>query len=145
MTRALLFAGVLLLSAFSLQAFSSQADLHSTIVLNEVVYNPRGSEVEGEWIELFNGGESVDAHTYYPIAYTATDDSGISSVNTYLSDDSGMTWKLVAKNEAPGTGYSWFVPNRPGPTSQIRVEAGTGIMDTSRVGAGKEHPDRTSR
>jgi cardiolipin synthase len=60
MTRALLFAGVLLLSAFSLQAFSSQANLHSTIVLNEVVYNPRGPEVEGEWIELFNNGESVD-------------------------------------------------------------------------------------
>ncbi len=60
MTRVLLFAGVLLLSAFSLQAFSSQADLHKTIVLNEVTYNPRGSEVEGEWIELFNAGESVD-------------------------------------------------------------------------------------
>ncbi len=60
MTRALLFAGVLLLSAFSLQALPSQADLHSTIVLNEVIYNPRGPEVEGEWIELFNGGESVD-------------------------------------------------------------------------------------
>ncbi len=60
MTRALLFAGVLLLSAFSLQALPSQADLHSTIVLNEVVYNPRGPEVEGEWIELFNIGESVN-------------------------------------------------------------------------------------
>ncbi|MCK4444052.1 MAG: lamin tail domain-containing protein, partial [Thermoplasmata archaeon] len=60
MTRALLFAGVLLFSAFSLQAFSSQADLHTKIVLNEVVYNPRGLEVEGEWIELFNDGESVD-------------------------------------------------------------------------------------
>ncbi len=60
MTRALLFAGVLLLSAFSLQALPSQADLHKTIVLNEVVYNPRGSEVEGEWIELFNNGDSVN-------------------------------------------------------------------------------------
>jgi hypothetical protein len=36
MTRVLLFAGVLLLSAFSLQALPSQADLHNTIVLNEV-------------------------------------------------------------------------------------------------------------
>jgi hypothetical protein len=36
MTRALLFAGVLLLSAFSLQALSSQAELQNSIVLNEV-------------------------------------------------------------------------------------------------------------
>jgi phosphatidylserine/phosphatidylglycerophosphate/cardiolipin synthase-like enzyme len=60
MTRVLLFAGVLLLSAFSLQALPSEADLHNTIVLNEIVYNPRGPEVEGEWIELFNGGDSVN-------------------------------------------------------------------------------------
>jgi hypothetical protein len=33
-----MFAGVLLLSAFSLQAFSSQAELQNTIVLNEVWY-----------------------------------------------------------------------------------------------------------
>lgn len=70
-----------------------------------------------------NGGESIDAHTYYPIAYTATDASGISSVNIYLSDDGGTTWKFVAKNEAPGTGFSWFVPNLPGGASRIRVEA----------------------
>ncbi len=36
MTRVLLFAGVLLLSAFSLQAFSSKAELQYSIVLNEV-------------------------------------------------------------------------------------------------------------
>jgi hypothetical protein len=36
MTRVLLFAGVLLLSAFSLQALSSQAELQNSIVLNEV-------------------------------------------------------------------------------------------------------------
>jgi hypothetical protein len=36
MTRALLFAGVLLLSAFSLQAFSSQAEPQNSIVLNDV-------------------------------------------------------------------------------------------------------------
>lgn len=60
MMRALLFTGVLLLSAFSLQALSSQAETQNSIVLNEVVYNPQGPEVEGEWIELFNGGDDVD-------------------------------------------------------------------------------------
>jgi hypothetical protein len=70
-----------------------------------------------------DGGESVDADTYYPIAYTASDDSGISSVNIYLSDDSGTTWMFVAKHVTPGSGFSWFVPNRPGSASRIRVEA----------------------
>ena len=60
MTRVLLFAGVLLLSAFSLQTLPSEAEPHKTIVMNEVVYNPRGPEVEGEWIEFFNGGDSVN-------------------------------------------------------------------------------------
>ncbi|UCD91831.1 MAG: lamin tail domain-containing protein [Methanobacteriota archaeon] len=60
MTRVFLFAGVLLLSAFTLQTLPSEAEPHQTIVLNEVVYNPRGPEVEGEWIELFNGGDSVN-------------------------------------------------------------------------------------
>ncbi|MFQ6059872.1 MAG: lamin tail domain-containing protein, partial [Thermoplasmata archaeon] len=60
MTRVLLFAGVLLLSTISLYTLPSEADLHKTIVLNEILYNPRGPEVQGEWIELFNSGDSVD-------------------------------------------------------------------------------------
>jgi len=56
----------------------------------------------------------MDANSYYAISYTATDASGISRVNVYLSDDSGVTHKPVAKTEAPGTGLSWFVPNLPG-------------------------------
>ncbi|MFQ5884689.1 MAG: hypothetical protein ACE5IO_06275 [Thermoplasmata archaeon] len=38
MTRVLPFAGVLLLSAFSLQTLPSEVDLHSTIVLNETLF-----------------------------------------------------------------------------------------------------------
>ena len=70
-----------------------------------------------------NGGEGIDADTYYAIAYTATDDGGVSHINVYLSDDSGLTWKPVATSEPPGTGFSWFVPNLPGSQSRIRVEA----------------------
>jgi hypothetical protein len=70
-----------------------------------------------------NGGENTDAGTYYAIAYSASDASGISYVNIYLSDDSGSSFKPVAKNEPPGTGFSWFVPNRPGGSSRIRVVA----------------------
>jgi hypothetical protein len=70
-----------------------------------------------------NGGESMNANSYYPINYTATDDGVIAYVNIYLSDDSGASFKFVAKKEAPGTGFSWFVPNRPATTNRIRVEA----------------------
>ncbi len=69
-----------------------------------------------------NGGESVSAHSYFAVSYSATDAGTLSKVNFYLSDDSGATWKLVGKNEAPGSGFSWFVPNYPGPASRIRVE-----------------------
>jgi hypothetical protein len=70
-----------------------------------------------------NGGESINAHSYYAIGYTATDDSGISHVNVYLSDDSGATWERMARNVAPGTGYSWFVINYPGDFNRIKIEA----------------------
>jgi hypothetical protein len=70
-----------------------------------------------------NGGESINAHSYYAISYTATDDSGISSVNIYLSDDSGATWEPVARNATPGSGHSWFVINYPGDFNRIRIEA----------------------
>ena len=70
-----------------------------------------------------NGGESINANSYYPVSFTATDESGISSINVYLSDDGGLSWMPVATNEPPGTGFSWFVPNYPGAASRIRVEA----------------------
>ncbi|MGD9141785.1 MAG: hypothetical protein PVJ42_09630, partial [bacterium] len=70
-----------------------------------------------------NGGENLIANTYYPISYSATDEGGVAYVNIYLSEDSGATFKIVVKKAAPGTGFSWFVPHRPGAASRIRVEA----------------------
>ena len=70
-----------------------------------------------------NGGESINANTYYAISYTATDAGGVVHVNIYLSDDSGASFRIAAKKGAPGTGFSWFVPNRPGTACRIRVEA----------------------
>jgi cytochrome c553 len=70
-----------------------------------------------------NGGEDITVNSYYPISYTATDESGISHVNIYLSTDGGATYKPVALNEPPGTGFSWFVPSRPGTENRIVIEA----------------------
>jgi hypothetical protein len=70
-----------------------------------------------------NGGENIDANTYFSINYTADDDNGVSHLNIFLSDDGGATYKPVATNVTPGTGFSWFVPNRPGTANRIAVEA----------------------
>lgn len=70
-----------------------------------------------------DGGEVMAAEGYYPISFTATDESGIAYLDIYLSDDGGAEYKPVAGNVPAGTGYSWFVPNRPGTQNRIRVEA----------------------
>jgi hypothetical protein len=70
-----------------------------------------------------DGGENLTADSYFAIAFSATDASGVSHINIYLSDDSGASFKPVATNEPPGSGFSWFVPNRPGTANRIMVEA----------------------
>jgi len=70
-----------------------------------------------------NGGEDITVNSYYAISYSASDASGISHINVYLSTDGGLTYKPVALNASPGTGFSWFVPSRPGINNRIAVEA----------------------
>jgi hypothetical protein len=70
-----------------------------------------------------NGGESIVADTYFAVIYSASDASGISYVNVYFSDDGGATYEPAVNSLAPGTGYSWFVPNIPGGTSRVKVVA----------------------
>jgi hypothetical protein len=70
-----------------------------------------------------NGGENLSAGGFSSVSYTATDGSGISHVNFYLSEDQGATWRPVGRNESSTGTFAWFVPNRPGGTNRIRVEA----------------------
>jgi hypothetical protein len=70
-----------------------------------------------------NGGEALAAAGFHTVTFTATDASGISHVNVWMSDDGGSDWKPVGKN-VPYTGsFSWFVPNLPGPVTRVRVQA----------------------
>jgi hypothetical protein len=70
-----------------------------------------------------NGAEVIAAGGPITVSFTATDASGISHVNVFMSDDGGSDWEPVARNE-PYTGtYSWFVPNLPGAETRLRVEA----------------------
>jgi len=70
-----------------------------------------------------NGGEDLAAESYYSVNFDADDASGISYINVYLSDDGGSTFKPVGTKEPPGSGFSWFVPNFPGGSNRIMVEA----------------------
>ncbi|MFH1842179.1 MAG: Ig-like domain-containing protein, partial [bacterium] len=74
-----------------------------------------------------NGAELFGATSIQTITWTATDASGIASVDIYLSDDSGVEFKPMASGLANSGSYSWFVPNLPSATSQIRVEATDGV------------------
>lgn len=87
-----------------------------------------------------NGGENLNANSYFAISYTASDESGIAHVNIYLSDDSGLTFKPVATNHPVGTGFSWFVPNRPGTANRIAVEA---VDNAGNAGADTSDADFT--
>jgi len=69
------------------------------------------------------GGELIPAATYQTVSWTATDASGIASIDLYLSGDGGSTFKQMAKG-LPHTGtFDMFFPNLPSPTSVLRVEA----------------------
>jgi len=58
-----------------------------------------------------NGGESWTGGTGHQIAWTATDNVGVSNVDIFYRDDEDHAWEPVALNE-PNTGtFQWFVPN----------------------------------
>ena len=70
-----------------------------------------------------NGGETIPGNTTITLVYTATDNIGVTAINVYFTDDDGVTLKPLARN-LPNTGSnSLFIPNLPGPTSRIVVEA----------------------
>lgn len=84
-----------------------------------------GSDTTAPVVTVYmpNGGEEASAGSYFAIQYDASDESGIAWVDIYLSDDGGASTMPVATDEPPGTGFSWFVPNRPGIANRIRVSA----------------------
>ncbi|MBC8366603.1 T9SS type A sorting domain-containing protein [bacterium] len=73
-----------------------------------------------------NGGESYGATTTQSVSWTATDASGIASVDLYLSDESGEGYKPVAKGLSNSGSYDWFVQNRPGLNNRLKVVARDG-------------------
>ena len=70
-----------------------------------------------------DGGENLQATTVQSIQWTATDANGVLFVHLQFSDDDGATWQFIALNEPNDGQYDWFVPNRPGGATRVRVVA----------------------
>jgi predicted phosphodiesterase/archaellum component FlaG (FlaF/FlaG flagellin family) len=68
-----------------------------------------------------NGGETWDIGSTYEIAWTATDDVGVTSIDIELSSDGGATYPhTIATGEVNDGVYSWYVDVAP--TTQARVK-----------------------
>lgn len=87
-----------------------------------------GSDITPPDVTVFvpNGSESYGAGTMPNVLWSATDASGISHVDIYMSDDNGATYKPIARTESNDGVFEWFVPNRPGAQTLIKVEARDG-------------------
>ena len=70
-----------------------------------------------------DGGENLLANSVATVQWIAGDASGIASVNLYISDDNGLTFKLFAKGLQNTGTYNWFPANRPTTQAIVKVEA----------------------
>ncbi|MCB9855754.1 MAG: hypothetical protein H6818_08700 [Phycisphaerales bacterium] len=78
-----------------------------------------------------NGGDNLTANAPTTVQWTATDASGVSGVNLYLSEDDGGTYRLIAQNLTNTGTYSWYPANRPGAEMRVRVEATDNAQNTN--------------
>ncbi len=75
------------------------------------------------------GGEVVDPGQQVVLSWTATDPSGITAITIKHSDDGGLTFRTKARNLPDTSTWTWFVPNRPGASNLIRIEARDGASN----------------
>lgn len=70
-----------------------------------------------------NGGQTHNAETTQLVQWAATDASGIASVDIYLSDDGGATFRAMLMAEPNDGEQALFIPNYPGIETRIMVSA----------------------
>ena len=68
-------------------------------------------------------GGAFDATITTQIEWTATDASTIVGIDLWFSDDNGASWRPLAHGLVNDGIEDWFVPNRPGSSTLIRVTA----------------------
>ena len=70
------------------------------------------------------GGEDWKAGSSHAIAWTATDNVGVGSVDLAWSPNGGASFpNAIAMGIANSGSYAWTVPNAPGGTARVRVTA----------------------
>ncbi len=85
-----------------------------------------------------NGGEILTANAATTIEWTATDSSGVASVDLYLSLDDGETYDVIATGLTNSGTYTWVPANRPTAQGLVRVEATDNALNI-----GADASDRT--
>ncbi len=70
-----------------------------------------------------NGGQTAVGNAALLVQWTATDASGVASVDIALSDDNGASYKPLVRGLTNSGSFTVFVPNRPTITARIRVSA----------------------
>lgn len=74
-----------------------------------------------------DGGEAWTGRSEQSITWTATDASGVASVDIFYRDGESETWKPIAL-DLPNTGvFAWFVHHTPSGDARVRVEALDGV------------------
>jgi hypothetical protein len=85
-----------------------------------------------------DGGEAWVVGTSQTIAWSASDDVGVSAVDLHLSTDGGATYpQAIATGLAAAGTFAWTVPAPPAARARVRVvardAAGNAASDTSRL------------
>jgi len=82
------------------------------------------------------GGESFDGGGIVPIAWTATDDESLRSIDIQVSTDGGRTWHFIAEDLPPATtSFDWQLPPSAGlPDVRVRVMVSDLHFQTSSAG-----------
>jgi hypothetical protein len=70
-----------------------------------------------------NGGETLTGNAAETVSWVASDASGVSAIDIYLSDDNGLTFDPIALGLSNTGSHTIFPPNRPTAHALIRVVA----------------------
>ncbi|UCF79423.1 MAG: S8 family serine peptidase [Candidatus Eiseniibacteriota bacterium] len=79
-----------------------------------------------------NGGETLVAGTQYEITWTATDESGVDSVDILYSTNNGASFDTVALGEDNDSSYMWTVPGTLSDQYLVRIVAYDPFLNTNQ-------------
>ena len=115
LTIAMLFVGITYTGAYFSDSVSVSGNTFSTgiwnpgrVVINEVLYDPSGTEPNDEWVELYNaGGMSVDLS-----GYVLADNTGSLTLTSLILGPG--QYAVYARDGASFTAKYGFAPNFSG-------------------------------